>query len=80
MREEQAGDPGGVQPVNLDEGDMDHDTSFHSSAQPLTDLTAARTYLHALSTVCREGATSPDPRVTSLALSLVARQAQELAQ
>ena len=42
------------------------------------DLGAARLRLGALSAACREGAISPDPRVTLLALALVARAGADL--
>jgi DNA-directed RNA polymerase subunit RPC12/RpoP len=40
---------------------------------PFADLTLARRYLHQLAAACAEGANSPDPRVTGLALELVRR-------
>ena len=43
-----------------------------------TDPFAARLHLRELAALCREGAVSPDPRVTLLALSVVARAGQEL--
>jgi len=45
---------------------------------PTEDLAVARRYLSALAGACTEGATSPDPRVTLLALAVVARAAGEL--
>ena len=42
------------------------------------DLSQTRDYLRRLSEVCREGASSNDPRVTLLALGVVARAATEL--
>lgn len=44
------------------------------------DLGAARLHLRELAAACREGAISPDPRVTLLALALVARAGAELAE
>jgi len=44
-----------------------------------TDLCVARLHLRELAAACREGAISPDPRVTLLALALVARAGAELA-
>jgi hypothetical protein len=41
------------------------------------DLSAARRYLRELAGACIEGAISPDPRVTLLALGLVARAGEE---
>jgi hypothetical protein len=41
------------------------------------DLGAARRYLRELAAACMEGAISPDPRVTLLALGLVARAGAE---
>ena len=44
----------------------------------LSDLTAAREYLHEMASACAEGATADDPRVTLLALGVLARAGSEL--
>jgi hypothetical protein len=58
-------------------------TSAFQSVPPTdsvsVDLDAARRYLRELAAACAEGARSPDPRVTLLALGLLARQGAELA-
>lgn len=55
--------------------------SVKSVTYPSTvDLGAARQYLSALAGACEEGATSPDPRITLLAMAVVARAAGELPQ
>lgn len=52
----------------------------HPPTHPTTqaDFAAARRYLLALATGCREGADSPDPRVTVLASAVVAHAGKEL--
>jgi hypothetical protein len=44
----------------------------------LTDPAVARQYLRQVSVACAEGATADDPRVTLLALGLLARAGSEL--
>lgn len=43
-----------------------------------TDLGAARSFLHQLAVACTEGAISPNPQITLLALGLVAKAGGEL--
>lgn len=45
---------------------------------PAADLEAARALLWELTTACREGAESDDPRITALALTVVAYHGTDL--
>jgi hypothetical protein len=54
-------------------------TGAASPQPPPQRLEAARALLSSMASVCREGALSPDPRVTVLALQLLARGAREVA-